>query len=266
MILTRMQVTILGAAVLLAPMSLMAQTNSGGMAGQSGAGGQSSGSGTMAPGSPNNGGMNPGSPTNGTLNPGSPASGGMNPGASTSGGMNPGASRNSGMSGQDTSATGMSNMGAGHSMGQAAKDKAFVMEAAQGGLAEIKLGQLAVQKGSSDQVHMIGQKMVDDHTQLNNDMKPIADSMGVTVPTDVSAKDQAEYDKLNGMSGKDFDKEYLSYMVTDHHKDLRDFRKEAATAKDPSLKAAVTKGEKVIAEHTKMVEKAAKANGATASM
>lgn len=66
----------------------------------------------------------------------------------------------------------------------------FLAEAAQGGMAEIKLGQLASQKRSSDQDRMVGQKMVDGHTTLNKDMKPIAESKGATLPTEIRAEDR----------------------------------------------------------------------------
>jgi putative membrane protein len=146
-------------------------------------------------------------------------------------------------------------------VGQAMKDKMFLRKAAQGGMAEVKLGQLAVQKGSSEDVKSFGQKMVDDHTKLNDDMAPIADSMGVRLPKDLSKDDQAEYDKLSALSGNDFDMEYLSFMVKDHHKDLREFRQEEASTTDPTLKTAVADGAKVIHEHTVMVDKLAREKG-----
>ncbi|MBB5338237.1 DUF4142 domain-containing protein [Tunturiibacter gelidoferens] len=146
-------------------------------------------------------------------------------------------------------------------LGQTMKDKIFLRKAAQGGMAEVKLGQLAAQKGSSDDVKAFGQKMVDDHTKLNNDMAPIADSMGVRLPTNLNKEDQAEYDKLNGLSGNDFDMEYLSFMVKDHHKDLHEFRQEAASTTDPTLQTAVNNATKVIHEHSMMVDKLAREKG-----
>jgi putative membrane protein len=146
-------------------------------------------------------------------------------------------------------------------MGQGMRDKMFLRQAAEGGMAEVKFGQLATQKASSSDVKAFGQKMVDDHTALNNEMAPIADSMGVKAPKNMNKKDQAEYDKLNGLSGNDFDTEYLTVMVKDHHKDLRDFHDEAGIATDPTLKAAVQKGETVIAQHTSMVDQLAQNKG-----
>lgn len=141
------------------------------------------------------------------------------------------------------------------------KDKMFLHKAAEGGMAEVELGKLAAQKASADDVKAFGQKMVDDHTALNEDMKPFIDAMGVMVPKRLNKKDKMEYDRLSGMSGADFDNEYLMYMVKDHHADMRDFRSEAASTPDPALKEAVEKGEKVIHEHTMMVTKLAKEKG-----
>jgi putative membrane protein len=146
-------------------------------------------------------------------------------------------------------------------VGQVMEDKMFLRKAAEGGIAEVKLGQLAAQKGSSDEVKAFGQKMVDDHTKMNNEMAQVADSLGVMLPKSMNKEDQAEYDKLNGLSGNDFDMEYLSFMVKDHHKDLHEFRMEAASRADPTLRDEVIKAEGVIHDHTVMVDKLARAKG-----
>ncbi len=93
-------------------------------------------------------------------------------------------------------------------------------------------------------------------------MAQLADSMGVMLPKTMNKDDQAEYDKLKGLSGNDFDTEYLAYMVKDHHKDLHEFRVEAAnTSADASLHDAVVKAESVIHDHTVMVDKLAREKG-----
>jgi putative membrane protein len=141
------------------------------------------------------------------------------------------------------------------------KNKIFLRKAAAGGMAEVQLGELATQKAGAQDVKDFGQKMVIDHTALNNEMAPIADSMGVTLPKKLSKEDQAEYDKLNALSGDDFDKEYVSFMVKDHHQDLHEFRTEAASTSDLTLKAAVDKGSKVIYAHMTMIDKMAHDKG-----
>jgi putative membrane protein len=106
-------------------------------------------------------------------------------------------------------------------------DRKFAREAAQGGLAEVELGRLATQKGQSDQVKQFGQRMIDDHTKANDQLKSVAAKDNITVPTSIDAKDQALKDKLSGLSGAEFDRNYMRSMVKDHEKDISEFQKEA---------------------------------------
>jgi putative membrane protein len=141
------------------------------------------------------------------------------------------------------------------------QEKIFLQKAAEGGTAEVQLGKLAVEKASAEDVKAFGQKMVDDHTQLNNEMSPIAESKGVALPRKMSKADQAEYDKLGTLSGEAFDKEYIAYMVKDHHADLREFRMAAANTNDPDLKVALDNAAKMIREHMVMADKLAREKG-----
>ena len=61
-------------------------------------------------------------------------------------------------------------------------DRMFVKKALQGGMAEVQLGQLTLQKSNNDQVKQFAQHMIDDHTKLNDQMKPVAQQVGVAVP------------------------------------------------------------------------------------
>ncbi len=139
-------------------------------------------------------------------------------------------------------------------------DKHFVNEALEGGNAEVQLGQLAQQKASSDDVKQFGQKMVEDHTRLGDQMKQVAHQIGVTPPSGLSAKDQALNTKLQALSGDAFDKAYIQAMVRDHKKDLWEFKHAAASAKAPSVKDAASQGEQVISEHLKMIEQIAQSH------
>lgn len=140
-------------------------------------------------------------------------------------------------------------------------DKMFLRKAAQGGIAEVQFGKLAAQKAASEDVKSFAQQMVDDHTEMNKDMEPVADNLGVKLPSHLNKENQAEYEKLQGLSGEAFDNEYLTIMVRDHHKDLRAFRLEAANGQDPALKNVVSKGERMIHDHMKMVDKLARNKG-----
>jgi putative membrane protein len=144
---------------------------------------------------------------------------------------------------------------------QQMKDKMFVRNAVQGGLAEIELGKLAAGKGASDDVKVFGQKMVEDHGKLNEEMSQLADSIGARMPKKVTKEQQVLYDKLNALSGEEFDKEYITCMMRDHHADLREFRMEASSTNDPDLQEAVDKAAQVIREHMVTIDKMARERG-----
>jgi len=145
--------------------------------------------------------------------------------------------------------------------GQMMRDKLFLRTAVEGGLLQIKLGQLAAQKGSTQDVKDLGQKMATDHATIDADLGTVADSLGVMVPKKVSKDGQAEFDKLNALSGTSFDTAYLTLMVQDHHQDMRDYRQELISATDPTLKDAVLKSAKIIREHMMMIDKLATDRG-----
>jgi putative membrane protein len=152
------------------------------------------------------------------------------------------------------------SLGAPGLTGQEMADNMFVRKVAQGGLAEVKLGELAVQKGSPD-VKVFGQKMIDDHTSINKDFASVADAMGVLLPKKMTKEDQAVFEKLSALSGDAFDKAYIAEMIKDHRQDLRDFRAEASVAYDTDLQAEVVKAGAVLREHMQMVSKLATEKG-----
>jgi putative membrane protein len=158
-------------------------------------------------------------------------------------------------------ATTTPDSGAGADTPQGLRDRTFLRQAAEGGLAEVQFGKLAAEKGASDDVRSFGQKMVDDHTRLNQQLVPIADSMGVTVPKHLNKEHQAEYEKLSALSGDTFDKQYIALMVKDHHADLRDFRNQANSTTDPALRQALADGANVIHDHMVMIDKIAHSKG-----
>lgn len=133
-------------------------------------------------------------------------------------------------------------------------DRSFMTEAATGGMAEVELGRLAAEKGQSADVKKFGQRMVDDHSKANDELKQLASRKGVTLPTDLNSEQKSEKDKLSKLSGAAFDKEYMSAMVEDHDKDVKAFQDEAKDAKDADLKAFVNKTLSVIEEHQKMAK------------
>jgi putative membrane protein len=140
-------------------------------------------------------------------------------------------------------------------------DTHFVTTAAEGGLAEVKLGELAKQKGSNQSVTSFGDQMVKDHTEANNELKSIASSKGIKVPESLNAKDQALYDRLSKLSGGQFDRAYISAMVKDHEEDISEFRRISRTAKDQEIKSFASKTLPTLEHHLEMAQQAQKQLG-----
>jgi putative membrane protein len=134
-------------------------------------------------------------------------------------------------------------------------DRKFMEKAAQGGLAEVQLGKLAADKASSDAVKQFGQRMVDDHTKANDQLKALATSKGVNVPTGLDRSTQGEMDKLQKMSGAAFDREYMNHMVSDHKKDIGEF-KSAAKSKDADVKQFASSTLPTLEQHLDLAKSA----------
>jgi putative membrane protein len=140
------------------------------------------------------------------------------------------------------------------------QDRDFVHSALEGGMAEVQMGQLAAQKGSSDDVKQFGQQMIQDHTKIGDQMKLVAQQIGVSEPKGLSKKDKEEIAKLNSLSGTQFDDAYIAAMVKDHKKDLSDFRAEAENTQNPAVKQVAQQGAQMIDQHLQLAEQMAKAH------
>jgi putative membrane protein len=127
-------------------------------------------------------------------------------------------------------------------------------KAAQGGIAEVDLGQLAAAKATSVEVKEFGNRMVTDHTRLNDELKALATSKGGTLPSETDAENKKAFDAIATKSGKAFDKAYMSDMVKDHEKDVAEFEKESTAAQDPDLKKWVTNALPTLQDHLKMAK------------
>ena len=139
------------------------------------------------------------------------------------------------------------------------KDEAFVRAAARGGLSEIKLGKLAMDQGSNEAVKAFGTRMVAEHTKAGDDLKEAAKEENIGLPTDLTAKDQATYDRLSKLSGAEFDQAYAQDMVKDHQQDLRDFQREANHGNDDVIRGFASETVPMIQQHLDQAKEMLKA-------
>ena len=144
---------------------------------------------------------------------------------------------------------------AGGNMKATAADKAFMKKAADGGMTEVELGQLAAEKGGSDAVKDFGNQMVKDHTKINDNLKELAGKMNVTLPASVNAKHKAVIDKMSGLSGAAFDNAYVPEMVKDHKKDISEFQMTAKMTKNDDLKKFINDSLDMMKDHLDKIQK-----------
>lgn len=133
-------------------------------------------------------------------------------------------------------------------------DRSFVMQAALGGLAEVRLGELAQRQGGSDAVEQFGAQMVQDHGKANEELMRIAKSKGLQPPTQLDNKHAALHDRLQKLSGAEFDREYLRAMLDAHRKDVALFEQQARDGRDAELKAFAQKTLPTLKQHLSHVQ------------
>jgi len=153
----------------------------------------------------------------------------------------------------NTNSAGNSNTNA-NLMGSTTAPDAFMTEAAIGGMAEVELSRLAVSKGQDAEVKKFAQKMIEDHTNANAELKQLAGKKNVTLPTALDAEHKAIKDKLSGLSGAAFDKEYVNAMVADHEKIVNLFKTQAGGGTDADAKAFAAKTLPTLQMHTDMIK------------
>ncbi len=136
-------------------------------------------------------------------------------------------------------------------------EQSFAQNLAQANIAEIELGKLAQQKGSLTGVKDLGARLVNDHTQMNNQLKEWASTNHVTLPTHISAAQADQKRKLEGLSGEAFDRAYLDYMLSDHAHDVKQVQQMAENAQDPQVKQLAEKCLPKLEDHLRIAENVA---------
>ena len=130
----------------------------------------------------------------------------------------------------------------------------FAVAAADGGMLEVQLAQLALEKASSPKVKEFAQSMVTDHSKANEELKSLAQTKNITLPSSLSEEKQKDYNDLAEKSGAEFDKAYSDYMVKDHKDDIDKFKKAAENAEDPDIKTWAANKVPVLEHHLSMAE------------
>jgi putative membrane protein len=143
-------------------------------------------------------------------------------------------------------------------------DLAFYRNAAEGGLAEVEMGNMAQQQARSPSVRDFGALMVKDHSAVNEKLKAIAESKNITLPANTSVEEMATKAKLKVLTGSSFDKSYIKGMIKDHQEDIAEFKKEASSGRDPEARAFASATLPTLEAHLKKIQSIAAEAGVSA--
>jgi putative membrane protein len=128
-------------------------------------------------------------------------------------------------------------------------DAAFVREAASANLMEVQLGQAAQARATNSAVKQFGQRMVNDHTNLENQLASMAASSGLELKQSLSSKHKDEVNRLNKLSGQSFDSAYMKMMVQAHQQDIAKFQSQSQSAKSVQVRTFATNALPVLQQH-----------------
>jgi putative membrane protein len=134
----------------------------------------------------------------------------------------------------------------------------FMMDAAAGGLTEMELSRLALDKASRPEIKTLAQMLIDDHTMVNNELAELAGRKSVALPTEPSPEGRAERDRLSRLSGAAFDEAYLSAVTKGHEKSIRIFTEQSSSGTDADAKAWATKTLPKLQGHLSKVQEVAR--------
>jgi len=119
-----------------------------------------------------------------------------------------------------------------------ALDRQFVIDAAHGGMAEVQLGQLALERSRNPQVKQFARQMIQEHTRANERLMRLATRKGITPPTTPGPKYEAAMSRLMQLSGEAFDQAYMNEAgVNGHLESAAVYQRQTALGQDPDLKA-----------------------------
>jgi putative membrane protein len=129
------------------------------------------------------------------------------------------------------------------------KDADFLVNAANGGMLEVELGQLAQTNARNQRVKDFGAMMIKDHSESAQKLEALATSKSITLPDAIGNRQQKEKERLQKKKGDAFDKAYIDLMVSDHKKDIREFEQEATNGTNETVKAFASSHLKMLHTH-----------------
>jgi putative membrane protein len=156
--------------------------------------------------------------------------------------------------GGSSSSTSTSSAASGGQISSA--DNSFVKGAAEGGMAEVRMGELGDQKASNSQVRDLAKRLQEDHQKANDELQNLAKSKGIDLPTSMGASKQTMISDLESKQSPEFDREFVQQAIKDHQKDIAQFERASHDLSDSEFKSWAEKTLPVLKEHLRLAEQA----------
>jgi len=142
--------------------------------------------------------------------------------------------------------------------GAAVNDALFAEVAAIGGLSEVTLGEIGLQRATNPELKSFSQKMVDDHTKMNQELTSLAARKRIALPRALDVRSQFCAQSLQGAPRESFDKCFAKAQLTAHMEAVAAFEAEAERGQDADMKALAARALPHLKEHLQMIKPIAK--------
>jgi putative membrane protein len=133
-------------------------------------------------------------------------------------------------------------------------DQKFLMEAAVGGMMEVKAAQLAQEKAQSEEVKNFAKQLEQDHSKANEQLKQLAAKKNVQLPTEISGKHQEHLSKLQNTAEGNFDRTFVKMQTQHHQKDIKAFEKQTDRSMDSDVKEFASSTLPTLRQHLQTVQ------------
>lgn len=137
---------------------------------------------------------------------------------------------------------------------KSAEDVEFLLDALRTSLAEVRMGELATQRGSDMRVREYGAKLRSDHTTQAAELERLLQPLAVTIPTEPSTEAQSHHAALARLSGEQFDAAFLDAMITSHREALEEYGAQTHANPDRALGDFASKSVAMLRGHLATAE------------
>jgi Predicted outer membrane protein len=140
------------------------------------------------------------------------------------------------------------------------KGDAFVRRAARDNEMEVRMSQMAQDRSQNDAVRQYAQRLKQDHSEANKKLKTIASDLNIQLAPPVAADQRQmpadrEMQRLQGMSGDQFDRQFVETQIRHHRRDIAQYEQIANDANvNPEIRQYAEQTLPALREHLQMAQ------------